>query len=98
MYAVFLTVDIKPGRFDEATKGLETFVVPATAASREFVSGVWWNSADESTGYGLVVFEDETAAKTFADQIAEPEEAPVSIRSVEVRPVTAIRTGPPRRP
>ena len=88
-YAVFVTVSVKNGRLDEAEEGLRTMIVPSTSQSAGFMHGTWWRSADESTGYGLVVFENEAAAKDMASQVVEPPgDAPVAIESVEVGVVT----------
>ena len=88
-YAVFVTVSVKNGRLDEAEEGLRTMVVPSTSQSGGFLHGTWWRSADDSMGYGLVVFENEAAAKEMAAQVVEPPgDAPVSIKSVEVGAVS----------
>lgn len=89
MHVVFVTVSVKDGRLADAEEGLRTMVVPSASQSPGFKRGTWWHTPDGTTGYSLVVFEDEESAKHMAAQVAAPPgDAPVSIRSVEVAPLT----------
>jgi hypothetical protein len=89
MHAMFVTVDIKPGQVEDATEGVKSMVIPTVSKSPGFVKGIWFRSADETTGYGVVVFEDEASANESVAQVVAPEGAPITIRNVEVCPVTA---------
>jgi hypothetical protein len=90
MHTMFVTVDIKPGRLEEAQNSLKTEVVPMVSKAPGFVRGLWWNSDDGATGHGLVVFENEEFAKQAASQgVDAPDHAPVSFRSLETGPLNA---------
>ncbi len=84
MYAMVVEVDIKHGRNDEAQEGLNSSVIPETAASEGFVKGYWLESADGSSGMGVAIYDSEEAAKNASTTVQAPEEAPVSVRRVEV--------------
>jgi hypothetical protein len=88
MYAMVVEVDIKPGRNDEAEEGLKSGVIPQAKASEGFVKGYWIESADGGSGMGMVIYDSEEAAKKASATVQVPEEAPLSVRRVEVCRVT----------
>jgi hypothetical protein len=90
MHSVLVTVDIQPDRIKEAEDGLDTFVIPMCKQSPGFAHGIWWNSLDGKVGYGLITFDTEPNARAMAEETVDaPEDAPVTIRSVEVGKVYA---------
>ncbi len=84
MHALVVEVDIKPGRNAEAQEGLQSSVIPEVAAAEGFVKGTWLESADGSSGMGVVIYESEETAKNAASNVQAPEEAPVAVRRVDV--------------
>jgi hypothetical protein len=92
MHALFLTVDIEPGRVEEAREQLGSTVVPMAKRFPGFVRGIWWSSPDGLTGHAVHVFATEAAADEMA-LLVETEGPvagdPVKVRRVELGPVLA---------
>jgi len=90
MHSVFVTVDIKAGRVNDATGILDAVVIPRAKQSPGFARGVWWHNQDETVGYGLITFDTAQNAEAMAAQgLDGPPDAPVTVRSVEVGTVHA---------
>lgn len=86
MHAMVVTVDIDPGRADEAVKSLHEITIPTAKSQEGFVRGVWIQSTDRSNGRGIVLFDTEEharAAAALAEQ-GPPPGAPVTIQSIEM--------------
>jgi hypothetical protein len=91
MHVLVVTVEIDPDRFEEATEGLHSIVIPEVKGAPGFVSGTWGHSTDRTKGTGFIVFESEDAANTGAEMARQgtPEGVPVTFVSAEVLEVTA---------
>ncbi|HET6908392.1 MAG TPA: hypothetical protein VFH54_03555 [Mycobacteriales bacterium] len=93
MYAVHTEVTIPDGTpVDGPARGLQAHAIPAVRAAGA-VAAYWMEPANGSI-LGVVLFDDETAARTAASGISvggRPPDAPdgVSYRTVEVREVIA---------
>ena len=91
MYALLVSVDIDPGRGDEAMKLLHEFTVPSAKSLAGFVHGTWMRASDGTYGRGLALFDTEEHAHAAASAVRQgpPAGAPVTFRSVDVLEVMA---------
>lgn len=93
MHAIFTEVNIPDGvATDGAADGLRTTAVPAVRAAG--AAGAYWLEPMNGRALGVVLFDDEAAARTAAAGLqvgARPGDAPegVTFRTVEVREVIA---------
>lgn len=86
MYALVGTVEIDPGRAEQAVVMLNDQLVPQVKAMSGFVSGTWARSVDGRKGYSIVIFATEEAANAAMERARRgpPPEAPVKVLSSEV--------------
>jgi hypothetical protein len=93
MYAVFTEVNLPPGiPADVAANGLRANAVPAVRAAG--ASGAYWLAPHDGRAIGVVLFDEESAARAAAEGLqvgARPGNAPdgVTFRTVQVQEVIA---------
>lgn len=93
MYAVFTEVDIPDGTpTDGAAEGIRTNAIPAVREAG--AAAAYWLEAMNGRAVGVILFDDEAAARATAATIhvgRRPAPAPegVTFRTVEVREVIA---------
>jgi hypothetical protein len=93
MYAVFTEVTLPPGiPADAAANGLRANAVPAVRAAG--ATSAYWLAPHDGRIIGVVLFDDEAAARTAAAGLhagARPGNAPdgVTFRTVQVQEVIA---------
>ena len=93
MYAIFTEVNLPPGiPADAAASGLRANAVPAARAAG--ATGAYWLEPHDGSAIGVVLFDDEAAARAAADGLhagARPKSAPdgVTFRTVQVQEVIA---------
>jgi len=91
MYALVVTVELAPGRGDEAEKLLKNDVVPSAKANDGFVSGTWARSQDGTKGHSVELYETKEAAEAVLARAQQgpPPGAPVKVLYSEVYEVLA---------
>jgi hypothetical protein len=81
-------VELPEGRtIEEGRRQLEAEVVPQVKQSPGFVAGYWLSPASGNEGLSVVIFRDESSARTAAENVQPP--TPVKLLSAEVREVAA---------
>jgi hypothetical protein len=86
MHAILMKVTIADR--EAAEKGLRENLVPAVSGSPGFVAG-YWIALPGGKGTSVLVFESEPAAQAFAGQFQGPQDASVTLDSIEVGEVVA---------
>jgi hypothetical protein len=93
MYAVFTEVNLPPGTPTRAAaNGLRANAVPAARAAG--ATGAYWLAPHDGRAIGVVLFDDEAAARAAAEGLhvgAQPGNAPdgVTFRTVQLHEVIA---------
>src|SRR5437879_12127326 len=89
MHALLVTADVEPGREEEGLEYLRA-MLPDLQQIPGLLSGHWLATTDGES-LGVVMFEDEAAAKQMAELGLPdaPQPAGATIRGVEVREVVA---------
>lgn len=93
MYAIYTELDIPDGTPTEgAAEGLRATAIPAVREAG--ATNAYWMEAMNGRAVGVVLFDDEAAARAAAAEIhvgGQPRSAPdgVSFRTVEVQEVIA---------
>lgn len=86
-HAMFVKVTVKPGRAEDALKGLHDDVVPMVKQAPGFLKGTWFG--DDQSGHGLVLFASEAEARQAASMVSASSDDPVQIESATVYQVNA---------
>ena len=86
-HAMLVKIRVKPGRSDDALKGLNEEVVPMVKNAPGFLRGTWFG--DDQSGHGLVVFASEAEARQAASMVSAGPDDPVEIESATVYQVNA---------
>ena len=90
MHAVFVTVNIASGQFEQARKALHEQVVPRVKQAPGVVKGYWTVRADAAQGASIIVFNTKEQAEAGAEMVrSSPPPPGVTLNSVEVREVVA---------
>jgi hypothetical protein len=90
MHAVYVTVNIAAGQFEQARKALHERVIPGVKQAPGVVKGFWTVSADATKGASMVVFDSKDHAEDAAQMVRQQPPPPgVALNSVEVREVVA---------
>ena len=90
MYATQVTVQIEPGREEEARQGLMERVLPEVKGTPGIIGGYWF--APEGTeGTSVILWDTREHAEAVADYLRQSPHptAPVTIEQVEVHEVIA---------
>jgi hypothetical protein len=82
MYAVLVTVDIAPGRYEESLRALDEYIIPMCKSAPGYVRGTWFGN--EHSGNTLMVFDSEESAREMAGQVQSNPDDPVKITSTQV--------------
>lgn len=82
MYVVFVKVQIKPARADEAVAALRAEIIPQVEAAPGFVKGIWFG--DDSSGHSVMLFESEEQARQMAPMVSAAPDDSISIEEVKV--------------
>ena len=85
MYAVIVTVKISDP--EVAEQHLREEVVPGVKQAPGLVTGYWTRKDD--SGIGMVIFEDEAAAKAMSERVPTMAPEEVTIENIDVREVVA---------
>jgi hypothetical protein len=85
VHAVLVSVSITDP--EGAEKRLKEEIVPMVSQAPGFVAGYW--TRDGSTGFSLVAFESEEAARAAADRVPSMLDERVTLENIEVRAVVA---------
>lgn len=86
-HAMLVKIRVKPGRSDDALRGLKEDVVPMVKKAPGFLRGTWFG--DDQSGHGLVVFASEAEARQAASMVSAAPDDPVEIESATVYEVNA---------
>ncbi|HZM55445.1 MAG TPA: hypothetical protein VFC03_10515 [Acidimicrobiales bacterium] len=89
MYAVVVTATIARGRRDEAAGMTESFAIPMLKSQAGHVASYFTVGADGTSGLSISVFESKEQAEASAATVSPPADAPLSVKTVEVREVIA---------
>jgi len=91
MHAVVGHVSIDPARIQEPDQQLTEMVVPTVKGQKGFVSGIWTHS-DAGKGVAITTFASKEDAQAFIVEMQSspmPEDAPVTVESMELYRVAA---------
>lgn len=86
-HAMLVKVTVKPGRSEDALKGLHENVVPMVKEAPGFLKGTWFG--DDQSGHGLVLFASEDEARQATSMVSAGPDDPVQIESATVYKVNA---------
>jgi hypothetical protein len=90
MHAVYVTVNIAAGQFEQARKALHEQVIPGVKQAPGIVRGFWTVRGDTTQGASMVVFDSKEHAETAAQMVRQQTAPPgVTLNTVEVREVVA---------
>jgi hypothetical protein len=90
-HAIVVRVTFKPGLVDASTEILHNQVVPSAKATPGFIAGYWLHDEGREHGTSVELFDTRANAQASLDQrnIEMPDEAPLTIDSVEVMEIAA---------
>ena len=88
MHAALLSVNIAPGKRDDAVKALHEQVVPRVKGAPGAVAG-YWLDAENDKGWSIVIFESEEQARQTAPPAGSKPSEFVTVDRVEFREVVA---------
>ena len=89
MHAVYVTVNIAAGQFENARKHLHVEVVPRVKQAPGLVKAYWTVGAGATQGVSLLVFDTQPHAEAASMVRQGPPPPGVTLNAVEVREVVA---------
>jgi hypothetical protein len=82
MYAVFATVDIMPGRYEESIRALDEHIIPMCKGAPGYLRGTWFG--DHKSGNCLMVFDSEDSAREMAKHVTANPDDPIRVTNTQV--------------